>query len=154
MIALLKFEHVYWVVVVQHAKYSTTRSPTPIRLGYFLNIKMKRFYLSLFLMLRVILNKSWKEHPTRQQSYDHLPLITKNIQVTRTTPAGHLSKGKERTHKKRFGMYPFAWMCLSWSTNNNLSTTTLYGHRVLSRRPAESDEWWVWMARESLGNLC
>ena len=32
-------------------------------------------------MLRAILNKSWKQHPTKQQLYGHLPPITKTIQV-------------------------------------------------------------------------
>ena len=32
-------------------------------------------------MLRVILNKSWRQHPTRHQLYGHLPPIMKTIQV-------------------------------------------------------------------------
>ena len=35
-------------------------------------------------MLRSILNKSWRQHPTKQQLYGHLPPITKTIQVRRT----------------------------------------------------------------------
>ena len=31
-------------------------------------------------MLRAILNKSWNQHPTKQQLYGHLPPITKTIQ--------------------------------------------------------------------------
>ena len=40
-------------------------------------------------MLRAILNKSWRQHPTRHQLYGHLPPITKTIQVRRTRHAGH-----------------------------------------------------------------
>ena len=40
-------------------------------------------------MLRAILNKSWRQHPTKQQLYGHLPPITKTIQVRRTRHAGH-----------------------------------------------------------------
>ena len=40
-------------------------------------------------MLRVILNKSWRQHPTKQQLYGHLPPISKTIQVRRTRQAGH-----------------------------------------------------------------
>ena len=40
-------------------------------------------------MLRAILNKSWRQHPTKKQLYSHLPLITKTIQVRRTRHAGH-----------------------------------------------------------------
>ena len=32
-------------------------------------------------MLRAILNKSWRQHPTRHQLYGHLPPIAKTIQV-------------------------------------------------------------------------
>ena len=40
-------------------------------------------------MLQAILNKSWRQHPTRHQLYGHLPPITKTIQVRRTRHAGH-----------------------------------------------------------------
>ena len=40
-------------------------------------------------MLRAILNKSWRQHPTGHQLYSHLPPITKTIQVRRTRHAGH-----------------------------------------------------------------
>ena len=40
-------------------------------------------------MLRAILNKSWRQHPTRHQLYGHLPPITKTFQVRRTRHAGH-----------------------------------------------------------------
>ena len=43
-------------------------------------------------MLRAILNKSWRQHPTRHQLYGHLPPITKTIQVRRTRHAGHYWK--------------------------------------------------------------
>ena len=40
-------------------------------------------------MLRGILKKSWRQHPTRHHLYRHLPPITKTIQVRRTRHAGH-----------------------------------------------------------------
>ena len=40
-------------------------------------------------MLRAILYKSWRQHPTKHQLYGHLPPITKTIQVRRTRHAGH-----------------------------------------------------------------
>ena len=46
-------------------------------------------------MLRAILNKSWQQHPTRHQLYDHLPLITKTIQVRRTRHAGHCWRSRD-----------------------------------------------------------
>ena len=46
-------------------------------------------------MLRAILNKSWRQHPTRHQLYGHLPPITKTIQVRRTRHAGHCWRSGE-----------------------------------------------------------
>ena len=46
-------------------------------------------------MLRAILNKSWRQHPTRHQLYDHLPSIAKTIQVRRTRHAGHCWRSKD-----------------------------------------------------------
>ena len=46
-------------------------------------------------MLRAILNKSWRQHPTRHQLYGHLPPITKTIQVRRTRHAGHCWRSKD-----------------------------------------------------------
>ena len=43
-------------------------------------------------MLRAILNKSWRQHPTRHQLYGHLPPITKTIRVRRTRHAGHCGR--------------------------------------------------------------
>ena len=42
-------------------------------------------------MLRGILNKSWRQHPTRHQLYSHLPPITKTVQVNQIRHAGHCS---------------------------------------------------------------
>ena len=46
-------------------------------------------------MLRAILNKSWRQHPTRRQLYCHLPPITKTIQVRRARHAGHCWRSKD-----------------------------------------------------------
>ena len=47
-------------------------------------------------MLRAILNKSWRLHPTRHQLYGHLPPITKiSIQVRRARHAGHCWRSKD-----------------------------------------------------------
>ena len=43
-------------------------------------------------MLRAILNKSWRQHPTRRQLYGHLPPITKTI---RARHAGHCWRSKD-----------------------------------------------------------
>ena len=46
-------------------------------------------------MLQAILNKSWRQHPTKQQLYGHLPPITKTIQVRRTRHAGHCWRSRD-----------------------------------------------------------
>ena len=46
-------------------------------------------------LLRAILNKSWRQHPTRHQLYGHLPPITKTIQVRRARHAGHCWRSKD-----------------------------------------------------------
>ena len=47
-------------------------------------------------MLRAILNKSWRQHPKKQQLYGHLPPITKTIKVRQTRHAGHCWKSKDK----------------------------------------------------------
>ena len=46
-------------------------------------------------MLRAILNKSWRQHPTKHQLYGHQPPITKTIQVRRTRHTGHCWRSKD-----------------------------------------------------------
>ena len=46
-------------------------------------------------MLWAILNKFWRQHPTKPQLYGHLPLITKTIKVSRTRHAGHCRRSRD-----------------------------------------------------------
>ena len=46
-------------------------------------------------ILRAILNKSWRQHPTKQQLYGYLPPIMKTIQIRRTRPAGHCWRSRD-----------------------------------------------------------
>ena len=46
-------------------------------------------------MLQAILNKSWRQHPTKHQLYDHLPLIMKTIKVRQTRHAGHCWRSRD-----------------------------------------------------------
>ena len=47
-------------------------------------------------ILREILNRSWRQHPTRQQLYGHLPPITKTMKVRRTRHAGHSWRSSDK----------------------------------------------------------
>ena len=46
-------------------------------------------------MLQAILNKSWRQHPTKQQLYGHLPPIMKTIQVRRTRHVEHCWRNRD-----------------------------------------------------------
>ena len=46
-------------------------------------------------MLQTILNKSWRQHPTKQQLYGHQPPITKTIKIRRTKYAGHCLRSRD-----------------------------------------------------------
>ena len=47
-------------------------------------------------MLRAILNKSRRQHPTKQQLYGNLPPITKTIKIRRTRHARHCWRNREK----------------------------------------------------------
>ena len=47
-------------------------------------------------MLWATLNKSWRQHPTKQQLYGHLPPIKKTIQVRWTRHAGHCWRSRNK----------------------------------------------------------
>ena len=46
-------------------------------------------------MLRVILNQSWRQHPTKHQLYGHLPPLMKTIKVRRTRHAGYCWRSRD-----------------------------------------------------------
>ena len=46
-------------------------------------------------MLQAILNKSRRQHPTKQQLYGHLPPTTKTIKVRRARHAGHCKRSRD-----------------------------------------------------------
>ena len=47
-------------------------------------------------ILQAILNKSWMQHPTKQQLYSHLPSIMKTIQVRQTRHVGHCWRSRDK----------------------------------------------------------
>ena len=48
-----------------------------------------------YARMRAILNKSWRQHPTKHQLYSHLPPITKNINVRQTRHAIHCWRSRD-----------------------------------------------------------
>ena len=81
-------------------------------------------------MLRAILNKSWRQHPTRQQLYGHLPPITKSIQVRRTRHAGHCWRSKDELISDVLLWTPHIWPSKSRMTSSNIHTAAMWGHRM------------------------
>ena len=57
-------------------------------------------------MLRAILNKSWRQHPTKQQLYGHQPSITKTIKVRRTRPAEHCWRSRNELKSEVLLWFP------------------------------------------------
>ena len=92
-------------------------------------------------MLRAILNKSWRQHPTRHQLYGHLPPIMKTIQVRRTRHAGHCWRSRDELISDVLSGTPHTWPCKSRTTSTNIHSATMWGYGMLSRRPAWGDEW-------------
>ena len=74
-------------------------------------------YSNCTRMLRAVLNKSWRQYPTKQQLYGHLPPITKTIRVRRTRHAEH------------------CWRCKDGLISDTLQWTLSHG-RTKAGRPA------------------
>ena len=81
-------------------------------------------------MLRAILNKSWRQQPTRRQLYGHLPLIPKTIQVRRARHAGHCWRSKDELVSDVFLWTPHIWSSKSRTTSSNVHTAPMWGHRM------------------------
>ena len=76
-------------------------------------------------MLRAVLNKSWRQHPTRLQLYGHLPPITKNYTSSTNQTRRTLLEKQGRAHKRCTPVDPHSWMCKSGTTSTNLHTAAM-----------------------------
>ena len=86
-------------------------------------------------MLRAILNKSWRQHPTRHQLYGHLPPFTKTIQVRRTRHAGHFWRSSDELIRDVLFWTPTHGRAKAWRS------AAMWGYRMLSWRITYGDEW-------------
>ena len=80
-------------------------------------------------VLRAILNKSWRQHPTKQQLYGHLHPITKTIKVRRSRHVGHCWRSRDKL------------------INDVLQWTSIHG-RTKAGRPART---YIQQLREDTG---
>ena len=81
-------------------------------------------------ILQAIMNKSWRQHPTKQQLYGHLPPITKTIQVRWTRYAGHCWRSKDELISNILLWTPFTWTSKGRTTSYNLYTAALCRYRI------------------------
>ena len=76
-------------------------------------------------MLRAILNKSWRQHPTKQQLYGHLPPITKTIKIRRTRHAGNCWRSKDELIRD-----VLLWTPSHWRAKQNVQFEPTYSSSV------------------------
>ena len=88
-------------------------------------------------MLRAILNKSWRQHPTRHKLYGHLPPITKTIQVRRTRHAGHCWRSRGELISDVLLWTPTCGRAKA----GRPARTAMWGYEMLPWRLAGDDEW-------------
>ena len=77
-------------------------------------------------MLRAILNKSWRQHPTRHQLYSHLPPITKTIQVRQTRHAAHCWRSRDELISDVLLLTP----TYGTITSSNIHSAAIWGYRM------------------------
>ena len=71
-------------------------------------------------MLWAILNKSWKQHPTKQQLYTHLLAISKTIQIRQTRHMGHFWRSKDKLLND---LRQYVFFTTSYQHNRTCATT-------------------------------
>ena len=72
-------------------------------------------------MLWAILNKSWKQHPKKQQLYGHLPPISKTIQIRWIKHPGHCWRSKDELISDVLLWTPsHRWASIGWPTRTYL----------------------------------
>ena len=69
----------------------------------------KRFYVNYTKMLQAILNKSLRQHPSKQQLYGYLPPILKAIKVKRTKHEEHSWRSKDELKSDVFPLTSSQW---------------------------------------------
>ena len=108
-------------------------------------------------MLRAILNKSWRQLPTKEQLFGHLLPITKTIKVRRTKHAGHCWRSRDKLISNVSPMDLFTWPSKSRATSSHLHTANSspedlpeamndrekWRERVKDTH-ADGTRWWWW----------
>ena len=117
-------------------------------------------------MLRVILNKSWRQHRTKQQIYGHWPPITKTIKIRQSRQARHSWRSRDELISDVLLWTPSNGRakagCLAWNYIQQLCADTgcspedlpkamddreVWRERLRNIR-ADSGTWWRWWSNE------
>ena len=83
-------------------------------------------------MLRAILNKSWKQHPSKHQLYGLLPTITKTIKIRRTRHARHCWRSRDELISDILLWTPPHGRAKAGRPARNPHTAVLWGYRCSS----------------------
>ena len=106
-------------------------------------------------MLRAILNKSWRQHPTRHQLYGHLPPITKTIQGRRTRHAGRCWRSRDKHGRAKAGRPARTYTqqlcedtgCCPEDLPEAMNDREKWRRRVRYIRATSTTWWWWWWWR-------
>ena len=92
-------------------------------------------------MLWVILNKSWRQHPTKQQLYGHLPPIMKTIKIRWTWHVGHCWRSRDK----------FISDVLLWTPSHGRTKTGRPGRTYSSSEPIWDVALRIWQKQWTIG---
>ena len=112
-------------------------------------------------MLRAILNKSWRQHPTRHQLYGHQPPIMKTIQVRWTRHAGHCWRSRDelisdvllwtpRAKARRPARTYIQQLC---DLPEGMNDREKWRERVRDIRECSTTSWWWWCVKNSESSI-
>ena len=90
IIAWMEFELTFYNVTVQHVSHDTTGTPPP---GIYVAYQKRS---SNQYPTHAVLNKSWKQHPTKWQLYSNLTDILQIIQERWARHAEHCRRNKDK----------------------------------------------------------
>ena len=119
-------------------------------------------------MLRAILKKPWRQHPTKQQLYGHLPPIMKTIKIRQTRHVGHCWRSRDElisdvllwtpSHRQAKAGHP-AWTyiqqlyadtrCSLKDLLKALDDREVWQEMVRNIRTDSTTWWWWWILTKS-----
>ena len=99
-------------------------------------------------MLRAALNKSWKQHPTKEHLYGHLCPISKIIQIRQTRHAGRCWRSKDERIRVVL-LWALIHLCASVGRSTSTYLQQLFTDRGCSLEDLSEavDDWDEWCVR-------